>query len=78
MISDTESQLGDVRRQQTYLSEFLLRMRQAVTEVDLEITSVVPPKLQGVLQPLISGDFADAASEPEEVPVAVEARTNEK
>jgi len=37
MLSDTESQLSDVRRQQGYLNEYLQRMRQAVTEVDLEL-----------------------------------------
>jgi hypothetical protein len=70
MLSDTESQLSDLRRQQGYLNEYLQRMRQAATEVDLEITSVHPPRL-GEVKPLAAGSSGSESPAPEEVPVMV-------
>jgi len=75
MLSDTESQLSDVRRQQGYLNEYLQRMRQAVTEVDLEITMTPPQKLGGEAKPLSSGG-ATAEDIPEEaMPVTIDVET---
>jgi hypothetical protein len=77
MLSDTESQLSDIRRQQGYLNEYLQRMRQAATEVDMEITSIQPPKLTGDSKPLTSGDpAAEEILEAQEVPVTIDAETS--
>jgi len=78
MLSDAESQLSDIRRQQSYLNEYLQRMRQAVTEVDLEITSVQPPKLGGESKPISSG--GNTLEEPilEEVAVPIDAESDKK
>jgi cell division septum initiation protein DivIVA len=75
MLSDTESQLSDVRRQQGYLNDYLQRMRQAATEVDMEITNIQPPKLTDETRPLTKGDGA-AEELPEEVAVTIDADTN--
>ena len=77
MLSDTESQLSDIRRQQGYLNEYLQRMRQAATEVDMEITSIQHPKLTGDSKPLTSGDpAAEEILEAQEVPVTIDAETS--
>jgi vacuolar-type H+-ATPase subunit E/Vma4 len=77
MLSDTESQLSDIRRQQGYLNEYLQRMRQAATEVDMEITSIQPPKLTGDSKPLTSGDpAAEEILEAQEVPVTIDVETS--
>jgi hypothetical protein len=46
MVSDAESHMSDLRRQQTVLEEYVKRMRRAASEVDLEITSSPPPSLE--------------------------------
>jgi hypothetical protein len=71
MLSDTESQLSDARRQQSYLNDYLQRMRQAATEVDMEITNIQAPKLKGEAKPLTSGSGAEEEL-PEAVPVSIE------
>jgi ElaB/YqjD/DUF883 family membrane-anchored ribosome-binding protein len=71
MLSDTESQLSDVRRQQGYLNEYLQRMRQAATEVDMEITNIQPPRLIGETKPITKGGSA-AEELPEEVAITVD------
>ena len=77
MLSDTESQLSDIRRQQSYLNDYLHRMRQAATEVDMEITSIQAPKLGGESKPLTSGD-GNAEEVSEAVPVTIEAEASQK
>ena len=52
-------------------------MRQAATEVDMEITSIQPPKLTGDSKPLTSGDpAAEEILEAQEVPVTIDAETS--
>ncbi len=75
MLSDTESQLSDVRRQQGYLNDYLQRMRQAATEVDMEITNIQPPKLTAETRPITKGGPATEEL-PEEVAVTIDAETN--
>ena len=76
MLSDTESQLSDLRRQQGYLNEYLQRMRQAVTEVDLEITAFPPPKIGGGTKP-IAGSGATVEEDVEEaMPVTVDSESS--
>jgi len=77
MLSDTESQLSDIRRQQSYLNDYLHRMRQAATEVDMEITDIQPPKLSGETKPLSSGPKSEEAL-PEEVPVTINVESDSK
>ena len=72
MLSDTESQLSDFRRQQNFLNEYLQRMRQAATEVDMEITNIQPPKLTMETKPISQGG-SGAEELPEEVPVTIDA-----
>ena len=78
MLSDTESQLSDIRRQQGYLTEYLQRMRQAVTEVDLEITNIQPPKLVGESKPISRTGSAAESPEPEAVPVTIDVESDKK
>lgn len=42
MVSDAESHMSDLRRQQTMLEDYVQRMRRAATEVDLEIPASNP------------------------------------
>ena len=42
MVSDAESHMSDLRRQQTMLEDYVQKMRRAATEVDLEIPASNP------------------------------------
>ncbi len=77
MLSDTESQLTDIRRQQQYLNDYLQRMRQAATEVDMEITNIQPPKLTAESK-LLTGDPGAEQAVPEAVPVTIESDAEQK
>ena len=68
--------MSDLRRQQGYLNEYLQRMRQAVTEVDLEITAFPPPKIGGGTKP-IAGSGATVEEDVEEaMPVTVDSESS--
>jgi hypothetical protein len=77
MLSDTESQLSDIRRQQIYLNDYLQRMRQAATEVDMEITNIQPPKLASDTKFITGGPGAEEAT-PEAMPVTVDIESDQK
>ena len=42
MVSDAESHMSDLRRQQTMLEDYVQKMCRAATEVDLEIPASNP------------------------------------
>ena len=71
MLSDTESQLSDIRRQQIYLNDYLQRIRQAATEVVMEITNIQPPKLSTDTKLITGGPGAEEAM-PEAMPVTID------
>ncbi|MDA8863367.1 hypothetical protein N9H87_04020, partial [Pontimonas sp.] len=77
MLSDTESQLSDIRRQQSYLNDYLQRMRQAATEVDMEITNIQPPKLTADSKLLTGGPGAEQPM-PAAVPVTIDIESDQK
>jgi hypothetical protein len=73
MVSDAESHMSDLRRQQTMLEDYVQRMRRAATEVDLEITSLQPPSLED-MKPITP----QVSDEAEEILDAVEVPADEK
>jgi hypothetical protein len=73
MVSDAESHMSDLRRQQTMLEDYVQKMRRAATEVDLEITSLQPPSLED-MKPITP----KVADEAEEILDAVEVSVDEK
>jgi hypothetical protein len=70
MVSDAESHMSDLRRQQAMLDEYVQKMRRAASEVDLEITSLQAPSLED-MKPISPQAPAEAA-ESEEMLDAVE------
>jgi hypothetical protein len=50
-------------------------MRQAATEVDMEITNIQPPKLASETKPITKGG-GEAQELPEEVAVTIDADTD--
>lgn len=75
MVSDAESHMSDLRRQQAMLDEYVQKMRRAASEVDLEITSLQAPSLDD-MKP-ISPQAPAEESESEEVLDAVEVPVEE-
>ena len=73
MVSDAESHMSDLRRQQTMLEVYVQKMRRAATEVDLEITSLQPPSLED-MKPISPSETGAE----EEVLEAVEVLADEK
>jgi len=68
MVSDAESHMSDLRRQQTMLEEYVRRMRAAANDVDMQITNLKPPSLEEA-KPVPP---RDAEAEEDEVLEAVE------
>jgi hypothetical protein len=71
--SDLERQLADIRRQQSYVNDFLQRMRTSSTEIVMAISTIQPPKLVGDSKPITqTGESVEEA--PEEVSVTIDAK----
>jgi len=73
MVSDAESHMSDLRRQQTMLEDYVHRMRRAASEVDMEIESTPPPSLEDKSpKPVLSDDAEEEMLDAVEVTVDAE------
>ena len=71
--SDLERQLDDIRRQQSYVNDFLQRMRTSSTDIVMAINSIELPKVPADFKPITqAGESAEKL--PEEVTVTIDAK----
>jgi hypothetical protein len=71
--SDLERQLDDIRRQQSYVNDFLQRMRTSSTDIVMAINSIELPKVPADFKPITqAGESAEEL--PEEVTVTINAK----